>query len=61
MNFLDRTYVQFNAIAEDLAKSPSRDNEKTQRRICRKHGVNYDSLTDSDCEWIKSLIVSYMR
>lgn len=54
-------YMTYDAIARELAARPDRNDDDVQYSVCRKHGVDLDSLPYDDCRLIKSLIRKYAR
>jgi len=48
-------------IAEDIANSFDPSDPITQRRICRKYGVELDDLTDDEIDYLSDRVNHYMR
>ena len=54
-------YMTYDEIAKELAARPDRNDDYIQESVCRRHGVDLDSLPEDDCRLIKRLIRKYAK
>ena len=53
--------MTYDEIAKELAARPDRNDDYIQESVCRRHGVDLDSLPEDDCRLIKRLIRKYAK